>query len=664
MGCGSSSTAVKAFNDQENRDHRHKQEAAKVRRASASSRSSKSSSSSDSSKGSSRHKHKKLSSASSRNKHDKVLTIALKTEDNGTNITQTEINDVKHSNEVTETVPVNDHKWEEDSKIKHESASLDVDVTAVTSGKTHQQELVEVEKKAPVPPKQIKEVNNIAAESDGPEILTEDPLKRRGDFIDEGRAQRHETIALEKAEKRDKFDFDVIEEARIAGLGSFSPIDMNGLQQVDQSSLPWINSDDMEKHNQSNPGDWFKYGRNVYSNYKFWPVVQNRVTEHFKIVEMIEGGDGETMTDIKLPVQKASEHGVPRRTIRFILQCCKVGRWEDLPLETYLERMKLSADNVVEEIQLGDIDMVYVDDYKQQISRWLAVFPNVKRENKLDDYKVDPNEIEFPLPAEIKSSPNELRRFIESYEPFDTSDGALALREVQYDKLDDTHEFFAKLVAEDHTDDTLDDLDMAIEGEAGWDVVQVELFKNDVTTEKQNEVWKLRALRTTLENPDWMRKRRHALAMSLTKRHEWEPNVTEPYLQFCERLETGWKQFQELCQKEFVPPKRRTVDDDQMPESNSTNAKSERLQQSSDKEKSTPDGEHLGENNNGQIVGRRVSGDSSNENLNLRDNNVGAGRPKSDSTLGSRAQEPTIDSMDSGLDMISGETLDSDRKNA
>ena len=244
-----------------------------------------------------------------------------------------------------------------------------------------------------------------------------------------------------------------------------------------------------------------------------------------------------------------------RKELAKVLSFCLVGNSIEVSREQKLSRMKQSAENVLEE----ENDSEYVTDYKNQLNRWLADYPMNKIANDPPENEKDPNELPFPLPADIKSDPTVLRKWSEAWEVFDCQvpeEGAWIMAEPPTENLGDTHEVFSNVVKECHGIEALEPFEMTIDGDVAWVVIELDLFKNDQATEHQETVWKKRASRTNLNDPVWMKKRREELGSILKQRYD-KRNIHYPvenFINFADILEQHWEEFQNLCAKEFNPP--------------------------------------------------------------------------------------------------------------
>lgn len=112
-------------------------------------------------------------------------------------------------------------------------------------------------------------------------------------------------------------------------------------------------------------------------------------------------------------------------------------------------------------------------------------------------------------------------------------------------KIDDTKLHRTEL-------DDLPPLVLSIEGEAGWDVIPVDIVKNDVTTPQQEKTWKIREKRTDLNDPVVMEKRRMAIEeyfqRMYAERFTWASKRVVEYRGFADNLIKGEQVRKEVGQ--------------------------------------------------------------------------------------------------------------------
>ena len=304
--------------------------------------------------------------------------------------------------------------------------------------------------------------------------------------------------------------------------------------------------------------DWFLYGRKVYGLQGFISIVRNRINNFLKLQEMDYTTVDEIMKTM-YPVYGARYYGVRRKELEAIMPICQIGNISSMPRAEYISRLKHCVDNIKTDLEAEETLIESLADYLEQLSRWLSNYPNVELEAPLDRNNVDPNECAYPLPDKIIADPSVLRKWSVDWVLFDftvDANGAWTSIPLVMESLGDTHQLFADLVCSTHVDATLPDLVHEIEGEAAWDVIKVDIVKNDETTEAQDALIIEREKRTDLKDLERMKRRRKELADGFLKRHEerLKPEAMVDYIDWASRLEQHWKEFQELCESYFSRP--------------------------------------------------------------------------------------------------------------
>ena len=304
--------------------------------------------------------------------------------------------------------------------------------------------------------------------------------------------------------------------------------------------------------------DWFLYGRKVYELQGFVNIVRNRINNFLKLQEMDYTTVDEIMKTM-YPVYGARYYGVRRKELEAILPICQIGNISSMPRVEYISRLKHCVDNIKTDLEAEETLIESLADYLEQLSRWLSNYPNVELEAPLDRINVDPNECAYPLPDKIIADPSVLRKWSVDWVLFDLTvdaNGAWTSIPLVMESLGDTHQLFADLVCSTHEDETLPDLVHEIEGEAAWDVIKIDIVKNDETTETQDALIIAREKRTDLKDLERMKRRRKELADGFLKRHEerLKPEAIVDYTDWASRLEQHWKEFQELCESDFSRP--------------------------------------------------------------------------------------------------------------
>ena len=340
--------------------------------------------------------------------------------------------------------------------------------------------------------------------------------------------------------------------------------------------------DDIVNNNaEKGRNNWFIYGKKVYSLDLFIPIVNSRIEQYLQYVKL----DNYLLYNLPIPyewfdnppsahklmtgpypgrypgtypIYCARLYGVRRKELNTILPTCKIGNLSALPRDEYLSRLKHCVDNVKSDLETEENLTENLVDYLEQLSRWVSNYPNVELEIPLDRTNVDPNECEFPLPDKIRADCSVLQQWAVDWIPFDlTFDGDVPWTVIPLLKEDwgDTHQIYADIISK-RVDETLPDFNLEIEGEAAWSVIKVDIVKNDETTEEQDKLLKVREQRNDFNDPERMRRRRNKIAESFLLRHEkrLKPEDMIPYKDWATRLEQHWKEFQELCESEFIRP--------------------------------------------------------------------------------------------------------------
>ena len=282
---------------------------------------------------------------------------------------------------------------------------------------------------------------------------------------------------------------------------------------------------------------------NIISNSSRFPLFQERINQYSQKRLF------EPPSEQGSPIHIARYHGVTRKELRHVLDYCYVGKYINVPKEAYLQRMKDDVYNVLEDE--GDSDAM--QDYKDQLNRWIREYPNNPVFNEPQDPEKDPNMVEFPIPADTLANVSDLRKYLETFE-FDTElpEGGYFNNEPNiYTEVGNEHEQFVTLLSS-RVDDSLPDLNLEIEGEVAWEQIKLELFKDDVTTGEQVKIWNQRAKRTNLNDEEWLSSRREDIYNALIARYEWDSSKVDPYRMFFDNL--NWEAFQKLCEQDFILP--------------------------------------------------------------------------------------------------------------
>lgn len=338
--------------------------------------------------------------------------------------------------------------------------------------------------------------------------------------------------------------------------------------------FPVYTIDDIANNNaEKGKNNWFLYGKKVYTLDLFTPIVFSRVQEYLDMI----GGDRYSADEIltgkteygSYPVYVARLNGVRRKEMDQVLPASQVGKLGGISREEYLSRLKQSVDNVISDLEAEEKLTEYLVDYLEQLSRWLSSYPNVELEQPVDRTNVDPNQCEFPLPDKIRADSTVIRKWARDWIEFDMTideGGAWPLIPLLNEDWGDLHQTYVDICAK-REDAELPEMNMEIEGEAAWNVIPLDVVKNDETTDQQEETWKAREKRKDLNDPERMRRRRKQIADSFLKRHDTRLKAEDmvQYVDWAHRLEEHWKEFQELCET-FVLRRRVTEEEVKAPD--------------------------------------------------------------------------------------------------
>lgn len=251
--------------------------------------------------------------------------------------------------------------------------------------------------------------------------------------------------------------------------------------------------------------------------------------------------------------------GLDCKTIVLCMKKCRVSKIRKDKKEEIAD-LKQDINVVMEEISrnAGELGESLVE-YKDQLQRACAKYEvSLASTGEIEETKVsaeDLNEKVFPLPDVFQKNPKLFRKWVETWEIFDTKGDGWDFSLKQWElfekdssemKIDDTKLHRTEL-------DALPALDLSIDGEAGWEVIPVDLVKNDVTTPQQEKIWRIREKRTDLNDPVQMEKRRMAIEeyfqRTYAERFTWASKRVAEFRGFAENLVTSEQVFLELCEK-------------------------------------------------------------------------------------------------------------------
>ncbi|KAL4237975.1 hypothetical protein ACF0H5_002685 [Mactra antiquata] len=564
MGCGNSTT-VKSFNDQEAKQYnRNHQNTERKTQANSNSRQSDHSEApniparqSSATSSASKKNKSRTPSAKSTNSRQSVREFSAKTKDtytihrNGSAASNRSFRNDKPYDENKNVEPVKDIDYDsererlkaeeelkrQEAERQYEEIQKQTFLTNSEHGDQNENNVNDIEDSTD------KNQNNkqYFSEFSAPETKAD-------------RAKAHEEKAKLKEIRRLAYDHDARIKEDAAEL-NLTPLNIPEMD-PDQTIGNYTVDDIVEHNNEVGNNDWFKYGKKIYSFQKMRPILKERIddlngTGRLSSYTYSIDPDCNCPTDIL----HRAELLITKEEFTKMLAVCHVGNSVAISPDEYRARIKQSVEHVLE-----DPDIDYMPSYKAQLSRWLADYPYNKINNEPLDGNVDPNEQVFPLPKDIMADPTVMRKWAQTWEPFDMEipeEGPWPLLPFLDIEWGDAHEEFANMVQTGHDDQALEPLDMAIDGNVAWTEIELDLYKNDITTQEQDEIWKLRGTRQNIINdPVWQAERRTKLGEALKARYE-NSNMNYPleeHAKFAELLEADWKKFQELCEKEFIPP--------------------------------------------------------------------------------------------------------------
>ncbi|XP_063426155.1 uncharacterized protein LOC134709960 [Mytilus trossulus] len=334
---------------------------------------------------------------------------------------------------------------------------------------------------------------------------------------------------------------------------------------------------DISIHNQSKGLiDIFPHRKNVYSTAKFKDAMKNVVIQKYEKFKEEEKkvDDYDYNSDfyetwkrspIFLVLFKYTKMYLRFSDIKTVLPSCKVANvldnddfFMDIITDSTLILDDLKGDSKITECK---------KEYRDLLQRFLDICnklttgddsfndslePNGRTDGRVSNMKgQDPNTIEFPIADIIQADLTVLRKWIEKWEPFDTevpSEGAWPiLPDKVVNALTDLIELqdFCRV-----SSDGLPGFDFTIDGEVAWPVIELDIVKNDKSTEEQEKVWRSREYRTDLNDPTFLLSRQTRLEMYFINKYEWDSSKLDPYRGFTTRLQRGWKEFQALAETE------------------------------------------------------------------------------------------------------------------
>ncbi|OWF38389.1 hypothetical protein KP79_PYT10735 [Mizuhopecten yessoensis] len=234
---------------------------------------------------------------------------------------------------------------------------------------------------------------------------------------------------------------------------------------------------------------------------------------------------------------------------------CKVATLVVPNNKEFWSDIRSDADRVATDIRSNGSVTPYQTEYLQVLVRFFELFGQLEGDIPLSPPKAggDPNILAYPLPNSVAADPESIRRWAETWEVFDLvlpEDGAWGwhgFENLVFSDIKECADFPQLLRLSENGDEDLLEFDTEVEGEAAWDVIEVDLFKDDVTTEEQNLIWEEREKRSDLDDPEKMKKRRENLEEYFIIKYEWESSALDAYRGWADTLEAGWQNFQKLC---------------------------------------------------------------------------------------------------------------------
>lgn len=156
------------------------------------------------------------------------------------------------------------------------------------------------------------------------------------------------------------------------------------------------------------------------------------------------------------------------------------------------------------------------------------------------------NETAFHLPFQVDAS--SLRSFLKDWEKFNCEIGQNGYAweaPIETESIIGDH-----LVPEEYLREWLsrwEQFDLSIGGEASWEVMPLDVVKDDVTTELQEAVLKSRMARPGPWDEKTMAKRREALLAYFMNKYEMDSKSLEPFRQWANSMRESAATFKKLC---------------------------------------------------------------------------------------------------------------------
>ena len=257
------------------------------------------------------------------------------------------------------------------------------------------------------------------------------------------------------------------------------------------------------------------------------------------------------------PQVTVSLRGLPAKTVFKYIHKSKVSAMNDSD-QVYWNDIKQDAENVDSELKNIHPRSEYQQDYLDVIMRFFELYEihsgSIPRNHQI--LNGDPNTFPFHLPKSVEENKEMIRSWSETWQSFDLEmpeDGPWGFETFEKIRMDDFRDFVLLTTDELYREDFHSGIELnhEIDGDAAWEVLPVDVIKDDVTLPTQDEILLSRDKRTDLDDLVRMKKRRDELAAYfIRERGDEIQTYCDKFLVFTATLEDGWKQFQSLCEKD------------------------------------------------------------------------------------------------------------------
>lgn len=222
---------------------------------------------------------------------------------------------------------------------------------------------------------------------------------------------------------------------------------------------------------------------------------------------------------------------------------CRVPSWK------YWDSIRSDVRSLLDDITKNDQEneiSEFKQDWIAQLRRWLSKYANIDPSER--SLKGDPNTNVFLL-----QNPEALRKWLKVWEPFDTQlppngEAVWACAELGVlPPLGNTHEVFLASLRSHFTQGN--DFDFDIHGEAAWDIIPLNVIRDDCVTEKQAAEYNARKKRNDRRSPGTMQRRRHELGTYFMKKYNIPREKIKRFLQWASIMENNQRELDMLCKK-------------------------------------------------------------------------------------------------------------------